>query len=265
MRNPGVVLASAIASMVDAHGRILVDGLRPPPLSDAVRRALAGIVVGGNPGEPAIDVDYGEPGLTPAERVFGWNKLEVLAFKTGNPEKPGQRDSAVGVRVHAIALRRRHRLEKPRAQCCVAISTNTAFRGRDRGRARGACDARRPGRSLGHVGARLARADHRQGTGAIAESRRRIAQRRVRRYARTADDLGAAFLSGLLAACAGRAYCSNRSCARGCASWRGCSGISARTDRHCAAHERQAAAHKGAPGGQGTGPPHIIRYCEGAP
>jgi acetylornithine deacetylase/succinyl-diaminopimelate desuccinylase-like protein len=88
LRNPGVVLASAIASMVDAHGRILVDGLRPPPLTDSVRRALAGIVVGGNPGEPSIDVDYGEPGLTPAERVFGWNNLEVLAFKTGNPEKP---------------------------------------------------------------------------------------------------------------------------------------------------------------------------------
>jgi acetylornithine deacetylase/succinyl-diaminopimelate desuccinylase-like protein len=86
--NPGVVLAHAIASMVDARGRILVDGLRPPPLTDSVRQALAGIAVGGNAGEPSIDADYGEPGLTPAERVFGWNNLEVLAFKTGNPEKP---------------------------------------------------------------------------------------------------------------------------------------------------------------------------------
>lgn len=88
LRNPGVVLANAIASMVDRHGRILVEGLRPPPLPDAVRRALAGIAVGGNPGEPKVDADYGEPGLTPAERVFGWNSLEVLAFKTGNPDKP---------------------------------------------------------------------------------------------------------------------------------------------------------------------------------
>ncbi|AKJ69774.1 hypothetical protein PATSB16_41960 [Pandoraea thiooxydans] len=88
LRNPGVVLANAIASMVDRHGRILVEGLRPPPLPDAVRRALAGIAVGGNPGEPEVDADYGEPGLTPAERVFGWNNLEVLAFKTGNPDKP---------------------------------------------------------------------------------------------------------------------------------------------------------------------------------
>jgi acetylornithine deacetylase/succinyl-diaminopimelate desuccinylase-like protein len=88
LRNPGVVLANAIASMVDANGRVMIEGLRPPPMPDAVRRALAGLTVGGNPGEPAVDADYGEPGLTPAERVFGWNSLEVLAFRTGNPEKP---------------------------------------------------------------------------------------------------------------------------------------------------------------------------------
>ncbi|QQC67156.1 M20 family metallopeptidase [Paraburkholderia ginsengisoli] len=88
LRNPGVVLASAIASMVDANGRVMIEGLRPPPMPDSVRRALAGLSVGGNPGEPAVDADYGEPGLTPAERVFGWNSLEVLAFRTGNPEKP---------------------------------------------------------------------------------------------------------------------------------------------------------------------------------
>jgi acetylornithine deacetylase/succinyl-diaminopimelate desuccinylase-like protein len=82
------VLANAIASMVDANGRILIDGLRPPPVPDAVRRALADIVVGGYPDEPEVDADYGEPGLTPTERVFGWNTIEVLAFRTGNPEKP---------------------------------------------------------------------------------------------------------------------------------------------------------------------------------
>jgi acetylornithine deacetylase/succinyl-diaminopimelate desuccinylase-like protein len=88
LRNPGVVLANAIGSMVDGNGRILVQGLRPPELPASVRRALAAITVGGNPDDPEIDRDYGEPGLTPTERVFGWNNLEVLAFKTGNPEKP---------------------------------------------------------------------------------------------------------------------------------------------------------------------------------
>jgi acetylornithine deacetylase/succinyl-diaminopimelate desuccinylase-like protein len=87
LANPGTLLAHAIASMVDARGRILVQALRPPPIPGSVRRALASI----EPGEangPDIDSDWGEPGLTPAERVFGFNTLEVLAFKTGNPEHP---------------------------------------------------------------------------------------------------------------------------------------------------------------------------------
>ena len=30
--------------------------------------------------DPAIDLDWGEPGLSPAERVIGWNSLEVLSL-----------------------------------------------------------------------------------------------------------------------------------------------------------------------------------------
>ena len=87
LANPGTLLANAIASMVDARGRILVDALRPGPIPGSVRRALADIEPG-EPNGPAIDKDWGEPELTPAERVFGWNALEVLAFRTGNPENP---------------------------------------------------------------------------------------------------------------------------------------------------------------------------------
>jgi acetylornithine deacetylase/succinyl-diaminopimelate desuccinylase-like protein len=88
LRNPATVLANALASLVDGRGVIAVDGLRPPPIPDAVRRALADIDVGGGPNDPAVDDNWGEPGLTPAERVFGWNSFEVLAFKAGNPENP---------------------------------------------------------------------------------------------------------------------------------------------------------------------------------
>lgn len=87
LANPGTLLAGAIASLVDARGRIRVDALRPPPIPDGVRRALAGIEPG-EPDGPAVDPDWGEPGLTPAERVFASNALEVLAFRTGNPEHP---------------------------------------------------------------------------------------------------------------------------------------------------------------------------------
>jgi acetylornithine deacetylase/succinyl-diaminopimelate desuccinylase-like protein len=88
LRNPGTVLANAIASMVDGHGRIRVDALRPPPIPANVRSALKGLQFGGDAGDPAVDADWGEPGLTPAERVIGWNTLEVLAMLTGNPEHP---------------------------------------------------------------------------------------------------------------------------------------------------------------------------------
>ncbi|HET7525988.1 MAG TPA: M20 family metallopeptidase [Burkholderiaceae bacterium] len=88
LRNPGTVLSHAIASLVDARGRITIDALRPPPIPSSVKRALADIEVGGSPGDPAIDADWGEPGLTPAERVFGWNTVEVLAIGVGNAAQP---------------------------------------------------------------------------------------------------------------------------------------------------------------------------------
>jgi len=88
LRNPGTVLANAIACLVDGRGSVRVQGLRPPPLPGAVRRALADVDPGGDPGDPAIDPAWGEPGLTPAERVFGWNTLEVLALGCGNVDAP---------------------------------------------------------------------------------------------------------------------------------------------------------------------------------
>jgi acetylornithine deacetylase/succinyl-diaminopimelate desuccinylase-like protein len=88
LRNPGIRLAHAIACLVDAHGRILVPGLLPPAISPSVRAALQDIDIGGGPNDPEIDPHWGEPGLSTAERVIGWNSLEVLAFITGNPAMP---------------------------------------------------------------------------------------------------------------------------------------------------------------------------------
>ncbi|AXE94903.1 M20 family metallopeptidase [Paraburkholderia terricola] len=88
LRSPGIRLANALATMVDAHGRILVKTLLPESLPQSVRDALRSIEVGGGPNDPEIDPNWGEPGLSPVERLIGWNALEVLAFKTGNPESP---------------------------------------------------------------------------------------------------------------------------------------------------------------------------------
>ncbi|MCY4320586.1 MAG: M20 family metallopeptidase [Alphaproteobacteria bacterium] len=88
LSNPATRLANALSGMVDARGRILVEGLRPPPMSNAVRTAIAACAVDGGPGAPQIDPDWGEPGLTPWERVFGWNALEVLAWEAGDAAQP---------------------------------------------------------------------------------------------------------------------------------------------------------------------------------
>ncbi len=88
LRNPGIVLAHALATITDARGAIRVPEWRPDTLTPAVRAALADLVIEGGADGPDIDADWGEPGLSPAERVFGWCSFEVLAFTAGNPDKP---------------------------------------------------------------------------------------------------------------------------------------------------------------------------------
>jgi acetylornithine deacetylase/succinyl-diaminopimelate desuccinylase-like protein len=85
--NAGTVLAQALSTITDARGAIQIPEWRPP-LPDSVRKALVGVEVDGGDDGPVIDPDWGEPNLTPAERVFGWNSFEVLAFITGTPDRP---------------------------------------------------------------------------------------------------------------------------------------------------------------------------------
>ena len=88
LANPGIVLAHAIASITDKRGAIRVPEWRPNSLTKEVKKVLQDLVIDGGEDGPAIDVDWGEPGLIPSERVFGWCSFEVLAFVTGNPDKP---------------------------------------------------------------------------------------------------------------------------------------------------------------------------------
>ncbi len=90
--DPGIILNHAIASITDRRGAIRVPEWRPAGIPESVREALkdcepSGGTESGNE-SPAIDSDWGEPGLTPAERVFGWSSFSVLAMKVGNPDFP---------------------------------------------------------------------------------------------------------------------------------------------------------------------------------
>ncbi len=86
--DPGIILNHAIASITDARGAIRIPEWRPAGIAASVREALADCEPGGGADSPEIDRDWGEPGLTPAERVFGWSSFSILAMKVGNPEFP---------------------------------------------------------------------------------------------------------------------------------------------------------------------------------
>jgi acetylornithine deacetylase/succinyl-diaminopimelate desuccinylase-like protein len=88
LANPATILASAIASLVDSHGRLQLDALKPPRLSNQIRAALGDIEIEPMIDEPALSQNWGEDGLSATERLYAWNTLEVLAMSAGNIDKP---------------------------------------------------------------------------------------------------------------------------------------------------------------------------------
>ncbi|MDQ1060262.1 acetylornithine deacetylase/succinyl-diaminopimelate desuccinylase-like protein [Arthrobacter globiformis] len=88
LRNPATTLAAAIGTLVDGHGRIQIDGLLPPEFPASVRGRLADIAVVPGAGDPKPDDGWGEPNLSPAERLYGWNTLEVLAIAAADVDNP---------------------------------------------------------------------------------------------------------------------------------------------------------------------------------
>src|SRR6186997_3659849 len=99
LANPATILCNAIASLVDGRGRMKLEALKPPRISNAVRAALADVKIEPTADEPALAEDWGGEGLTPAERLFAWNTLEVLAMSSGNIDKPA---NAIPGRANAV-------------------------------------------------------------------------------------------------------------------------------------------------------------------
>jgi acetylornithine deacetylase/succinyl-diaminopimelate desuccinylase-like protein len=86
LADPAMILAQALSTITDANGKILIPEWRPSSLTPRIREVLAALP----PHEAgiALDPDWGEPGLTPAERVFGWNSFAILAMVSGHPDAP---------------------------------------------------------------------------------------------------------------------------------------------------------------------------------
>ena len=88
LSNPAIQLAHALASISGPTGQVRIPEWVPDGIPDSVRRVLADCEIVSGPGDPQIDPSWGEPGLTSAEKVYGWSTFEVLAMSAGNPESP---------------------------------------------------------------------------------------------------------------------------------------------------------------------------------
>jgi acetylornithine deacetylase/succinyl-diaminopimelate desuccinylase-like protein len=119
LSSPAIQMVHALGSITGPSGQIRIPEWVPDGIPQSVRKVLAECDVQSGPGEPAIDPAWGEPGLTLAEKVFGWCAFEILAMTSGIPEQPvnavpprawarGQLRFVVGVDPAAIlpALRR---------------------------------------------------------------------------------------------------------------------------------------------------------------
>jgi acetylornithine deacetylase/succinyl-diaminopimelate desuccinylase-like protein len=88
LADPAMILSHALASICSPTGQILIPEWLPPPMSNAVRDALADVVLEPGADGPVIDPNWGEPGMTTAEKIWGWNSFAVLAMGSGNIKAP---------------------------------------------------------------------------------------------------------------------------------------------------------------------------------
>src|SRR6201988_1003149 len=72
LANPATILPNAIATLVDGCGRLLMEQLKPPRLSNQIRAYLADVEIKPTADEPALADNWGEDGLSAAERLYAW-------------------------------------------------------------------------------------------------------------------------------------------------------------------------------------------------
>jgi len=87
LRDPGVRLSHALSIITDKYGKILIEDWKPTSLSAEVCSRLHSLPATIS-GTLEIDENWGEPGLSSNEKLFGWNSFSVLALRSGNIDMP---------------------------------------------------------------------------------------------------------------------------------------------------------------------------------
>jgi acetylornithine deacetylase/succinyl-diaminopimelate desuccinylase-like protein len=88
LSNPGIELCHAITALVGRTGQIKVPEMTPGSIPENVRIALKDCHITPAAGDPPIEPWWGEPGLTPEEKVFAWSSFEVMEMECGNLAQP---------------------------------------------------------------------------------------------------------------------------------------------------------------------------------
>jgi acetylornithine deacetylase/succinyl-diaminopimelate desuccinylase-like protein len=76
-----------------------MEELKPPRLSNQIRSWLADVKVEPTADKPPLPENWGEAGLSAAERLYAWNTLEFLAISAGYDENPA---NAIPGRARAV-------------------------------------------------------------------------------------------------------------------------------------------------------------------
>ena len=87
LRDPGVRLSHALSIITDKTGNILIDNWKPTSLTEEVRDRLKSLPTTISK-TLEIDENWGEPGLSSNEKLFGWNSFSILALKSGDIDVP---------------------------------------------------------------------------------------------------------------------------------------------------------------------------------
>ena len=206
LANAATILSGAIAALVDEKGRMQLEAFKPPRISNAIRAVLADVKVEPISRRAGAVAELGRGGAVAGGAALCLEHAGGAGDVGGQYRKPRECHSRRGACGAAIALRGRHQ-DRCGGRCRAKASPRQWLSdGRGDGRAELCRLAHRFRQPLDQLGGGVDPADHRQGAGDPAEFRRLAAQRRVLRRAGAADDLGAAFLSRLLAARAERAH-----------------------------------------------------------
>lgn len=88
LADPGFILAHALSTIVSKTGQIQVQDWTPAEIPEPVRQACAGLLFEDLRNLPKSDQNWGEPGLSQAEKIFAWTSVVILAYRTGDPSGP---------------------------------------------------------------------------------------------------------------------------------------------------------------------------------